>query len=65
LFIVFNSSVCKAICNALLTPTHKSYYGQTLGESLSKPHLNNTIVFSIGPGAKKQELHRDDVIHHN
>jgi hypothetical protein len=27
--------------------------------------LNNTIVFSIGPGAKKQELHRDDVIHHD
>lgn len=31
----------------------------------SKPQLNNTIVFSIGPGARDQALHRDDQIHHN
>ncbi|QKX55224.1 uncharacterized protein TRUGW13939_02316 [Talaromyces rugulosus] len=32
---------------------------------VSEPQLSNTIVFSIGPGAKRQELHRDDSIHHN
>ncbi|KAL1858606.1 hypothetical protein Plec18170_002807 [Paecilomyces lecythidis] len=55
----------QAVCDALLTSTHYSYYGKTLQESVSKPQLNNTIIFSIGPGAKNQELHRDDMIHHN
>ena len=32
--------------------------------STSTPQLNNTIVFSIRPGARDQALHRDDVIHH-
>jgi ectoine hydroxylase-related dioxygenase (phytanoyl-CoA dioxygenase family) len=32
--------------------------------SISGPQLNNTIVFSIGPGARDQALHRDDAIHH-
>ncbi len=31
---------------------------------VSRPQLNNTIVFSIGPGARDQALHRDDPIHH-
>lgn len=31
---------------------------------MSKPQLNNTVIFSIGPGAKAQVLHRDDIIHH-
>ncbi|KAI9741785.1 MAG: hypothetical protein M1834_000171 [Cirrosporium novae-zelandiae] len=34
-------------------------------ESTSIPQLNNTVCFSIGPGAKDQPLHRDDAIHHN
>ncbi|EED21074.1 phytanoyl-CoA dioxygenase family protein [Talaromyces stipitatus ATCC 10500] len=55
----------QAVCDALLTSTYHSYYGKTLEKSISKPQLNNTIVFSIGPGARNQELHRDDMIHHN
>jgi ectoine hydroxylase-related dioxygenase (phytanoyl-CoA dioxygenase family) len=31
---------------------------------VSGPQLNNTIVFSINPGARDHGLHRDDVIHH-
>ncbi len=31
---------------------------------MSKPQLNNTVVFSVGPGSKAQVLHRDDIIHH-
>ncbi|KAJ5377263.1 uncharacterized protein N7496_004672 [Penicillium cataractarum] len=53
------------VCDTLLTSTHESWLGQTLETSVSKPQLNNTIVFSIGPGARRQELHRDDMIFHN
>jgi len=33
-------------------------------ESVSPPQLMNTIIFSIGPGARAQVLHRDDSNHH-
>lgn len=55
----------QAVCDTLLTSEFQSYLGQKLETSVSTPQLNNTIVFSIGPGAKNQELHRDDMIHHN
>lgn len=29
------------------------------------PQVNNTVVFSIGPGVYAQKLHRDDPVHHN
>ncbi|EXJ80881.1 hypothetical protein A1O3_07168 [Capronia epimyces CBS 606.96] len=47
-----------------LTTTSKAWIGQTHTENTSRPQLNNTLVFSIGPGAKHQDLHRDDMIHH-
>jgi ectoine hydroxylase-related dioxygenase (phytanoyl-CoA dioxygenase family) len=53
------------VCDVLLTKTHQSWLGQKLETSVSKPQLNNTIVFSIGPGARRQELHRDDMNWHN
>jgi ectoine hydroxylase-related dioxygenase (phytanoyl-CoA dioxygenase family) len=55
----------REVCDALLTSTHESWLGQRLETSVSHPQLGNTIVFSIGPGAKRQELHRDDMISHN
>ncbi|KAF9894233.1 hypothetical protein FE257_007735 [Aspergillus nanangensis] len=55
----------QAVCDALLTSTHQAYTGLKLETSISKPQLNNTVVFSIRPGARNQELHRDDMIHHN
>ena len=55
----------QAVCTCILQSTYKSYTGQTLETSISPPQLNNTIVFSIGPGARAQDLHRDDMIHHN
>jgi hypothetical protein len=48
----------------LLTSTHESWLGQKLEISVSHPQLN-TIVFSIGPGVRRQELPRDDMNHHN
>ncbi|PWY93225.1 phytanoyl-CoA dioxygenase family protein [Aspergillus sclerotioniger CBS 115572] len=62
---VVGNALYQEVCQRLLTSTYHSYYGQKLEESISHPQLNNTIVFSIGPGARNQELHRDDMIHHN
>ncbi|KFY79077.1 hypothetical protein V499_01882 [Pseudogymnoascus sp. VKM F-103] len=53
------------VCSRLLSSTCRSWYGYQLNTTVSEPQLSNTIVFSIGPGAKRQELHRDDSIHHN
>ncbi|KAM7193160.1 phytanoyl dioxygenase family [Naviculisporaceae sp. PSN 640] len=55
----------QAVCDRILKSTYQAYTGQKLETSVSHPQLNNTIVFSIGPGARAQELHRDDMIHHN
>jgi len=54
----------QGVCNQLLSSTYDYWVGQSLKRGVSKPHLNNTIVFSIAPGAKRQELHRDDMNHH-
>lgn len=59
------NSLYQSVCDKLLTSRFISYLGRKLEISTSKPQLNNTIVFSIGPGARNQELHRDDMIHHN
>lgn len=53
------------VCSRLLSSTYRSWYGYQLNTTISEPQLSNTIVFSIGPGARRQELHRDDSIHHN
>ncbi|KAI9811890.1 MAG: hypothetical protein M1827_005241 [Pycnora praestabilis] len=53
------------VCGKLLKSTIHSWLSSKRETSVSVPQLNSTIVFSIGPGAARQELHRDDVIHHN
>lgn len=53
------------VCDDLLSVSSPAWHGQRRDISVSRPQLNNTIVFSIMPGAKRQELHRDDMIHHN
>jgi ectoine hydroxylase-related dioxygenase (phytanoyl-CoA dioxygenase family) len=53
------------VCTALLSSSVNSWLGEERIPSISKPQLNNTIIFSIGPGARAQGLHRDDMIHHN
>ncbi|KAK3387943.1 phytanoyl-CoA dioxygenase family protein [Podospora didyma] len=55
----------QSICDTLLTSVYSAWTGQKLETSKSPPQLNNTIVFSINPGARNQELHRDDMLHHN
>ncbi|KAG0649655.1 Dioxygenase himG [Hyphodiscus hymeniophilus] len=62
---VLGNSLYQTVSNTLLTSTHKHYLGQKLEVSVSPPQVNNTIVFSIAPGAARQELHRDDQNFHN
>ncbi|OKL57048.1 hypothetical protein UA08_07369 [Talaromyces atroroseus] len=53
------------VVDALLTSENpNNWVGDKNEVSVCKPQLNNTIVFSIGPGARDQSLHRDDQIHH-
>jgi len=54
----------KAVCDAILTSKFEYWVGDKLETSYSRPQLNSTSVFSIGPGARAQGLHRDDMIHH-
>lgn len=39
--------------------------GNEASPAISAPQVNNTVVFSIGPGVYAQKLHRDDPVHHN
>lgn len=62
---VVNYRPYQEVCRTLLSSTQTSWVGAERKTSTSVPQLNNTIIFSIGPGAAAQELHRDDMIHHN
>lgn len=53
------------LTHSLLTSRHTTWAGETQHESISKPQVSATIVFSIGPGARDQRLHRDDGNSHN
>ncbi|KAF1960674.1 phytanoyl-CoA dioxygenase family protein [Byssothecium circinans] len=48
----------------LTSVLENNWVGFKQENSVSEPQLNNTVVFSIGPGAAAQVLHRDDPIHH-
>ncbi|KAH8812953.1 hypothetical protein F5884DRAFT_786764 [Xylogone sp. PMI_703] len=41
---------------------HANPLGRNLETSVSLPQVNNPVVLSIEPGAKRKELHRDDMI---
>lgn len=62
---VLGNELYQDVCTQLLSSTHEAWLGQKLEASVSPPQVNNTIVFSIAPGAKRQELHRDDMNYHN
>jgi ectoine hydroxylase-related dioxygenase (phytanoyl-CoA dioxygenase family) len=54
----------KEVTEILLTTTSSNWNGDELFESVSKPQINATAPAAIGPGARAQPLHRDDMIHH-
>lgn len=45
----------------------KNYFvvGDRITSGFSPIQHNSTITFDVGPGAADQELHRDDMLHHN
>jgi ectoine hydroxylase-related dioxygenase (phytanoyl-CoA dioxygenase family) len=57
--------IYQATARKFLTQKHWFWEGSRKVWAVSKPQLNNTIVFSIAPGAKPQPLHRDDSVHHS
>ncbi|KAK5462462.1 hypothetical protein LTS15_002174 [Exophiala xenobiotica] len=62
---IFGHPLWTGVTDALLSSTLKhNWIGDKNEVSVSAPQLNNTIVFSINPGARDQALHRDDAIHH-
>lgn len=51
--------------NAVADLINRAKVGDKQEQSVAGPQLNNTVVFSIGPGGYAQVLHRDDPVHHN
>ncbi|EXJ79519.1 hypothetical protein A1O3_07798 [Capronia epimyces CBS 606.96] len=53
------------VSDIMLSTTSKNWLGEKQLTCTSKPQVNATVIFSIGPGATDQPLHRDDMGHHN
>lgn len=62
---ISSNHIYREVCDILLSDSITAWSGLTTETSISKPQINATTVFSIGPGARAQDLHRDDIIHHN
>ncbi|ODV57841.1 phytanoyl-CoA dioxygenase family protein [Ascoidea rubescens DSM 1968] len=52
------------VSNKFLGRENAFWIGDKIVTGYSSPQHNSCITFSIGPGAKNQVLHRDDMIHH-
>lgn len=62
---IVGNEIFQEVANRLLSSKMGCWIGQKWEEHNSPAQLNNTIIFSINPGARAQDLHRDDMIHHN
>jgi ectoine hydroxylase-related dioxygenase (phytanoyl-CoA dioxygenase family) len=54
-----------AVSESILTTNLTSWLGEEKQTYSAGPQVNATTVLSIGPGAKAQGLHRDDIVHYN
>ncbi|KAI9765805.1 MAG: hypothetical protein M1840_007087 [Geoglossum simile] len=52
------------LSDALLSIKTPAWFGDAHIESVSRPQLSGTAVFSVCPGAGAQGLHRDDMVFH-
>jgi ectoine hydroxylase-related dioxygenase (phytanoyl-CoA dioxygenase family) len=52
------------LSDALLSVKTAAWFGDAHIESISRPQLSGTAVFSVWPGARAQGLHRDDMVFH-
>ncbi|KAI9731230.1 MAG: hypothetical protein M1834_005423 [Cirrosporium novae-zelandiae] len=62
--VVVMNPLYQETCNKFLTTNNWFWSGHQKVYAKSKPQIMNTVCFSIGPGAHKQPLHRDDWAHH-
>lgn len=60
---VINHPLYQAVCKEFLTKRNWYWSGDKKISATSDPQLNNSICFSIGPGAWNQPLHRDSWCH--
>ncbi|KIW32401.1 uncharacterized protein PV07_03950 [Cladophialophora immunda] len=60
---IINHPLYQAVCKEFLTTKNWYWSGQKKIFATSDPQLNNSICFSIGPGAWDQPLHRDSWCH--
>jgi ectoine hydroxylase-related dioxygenase (phytanoyl-CoA dioxygenase family) len=61
---IVNHPVYQAVCAEFLTSRNWYWSGNKKVDTVSDPQLNNSICFSIAPGAWAQPLHRDSWCHH-
>lgn len=61
---IVNHPVYQAVCAEFLTSRNWYWSGSKKVNTVSDPQLNNSICFSIAPGAWAQPLHRDSWCHH-
>ncbi|CCE78583.1 Piso0_000607 [Millerozyma farinosa CBS 7064] len=54
-----------AVSNKFLSKKNYFVVGDRIVSGFSPAQHNSTITFDVGPGAADQELHRDDMLHHN
>lgn len=62
---IVGNELFQEVANRLISSKMGCWIGKKWEEHQSPAQLNNTIIFSINPGARAQDLHRDDMIHHN
>ncbi|KAL9615105.1 MAG: hypothetical protein Q9167_000423 [Letrouitia subvulpina] len=55
----------RAVCEHFLVTEASTGEGEEKYTLRADPLLSSAVAFRIDPGARAQELHRDDVIHHN
>ena len=61
---VIMNPLYQATCETFLTTKNWFWSGHKKTYATSKPQIMNSVCFSIGPGAHKQPLHRDDWAYH-
>jgi ectoine hydroxylase-related dioxygenase (phytanoyl-CoA dioxygenase family) len=60
---VINHPLYQDVCNVMLSKTNWYWSGLEKIEAVSTPQLSNSVCFSIRPGARDQQLHRDSWCH--
>ncbi|KAL1631157.1 hypothetical protein SLS56_004546 [Neofusicoccum ribis] len=55
----------QSVVNHFLSTTNSFWWGEDRRTHVAKPQVSACTAFQVGPGAKDQQIHRDDYIFHN